>query len=231
MQWQGINHLRCTQMILADEPHLMLYEVKDPQSLPTWPRENSLPNQLRQSVFTLCATYKEICSGQSLVLQGKAVNNNEKKPHTETFIPCAREEMKRNLPWSSSEKFGSVNCLNVKLLAVSFWVECFPIKERDEKGKLSRPGLISHDQQTSQPESSFLFQDWMSWTSASVSQVEKPLLSDVFFRLTSHPALKLSEYSEFLTPLILMFVFQSLTHITAQLRQDTSPDEEDYKQY
>lgn len=215
MQWQGINYLRCTQTILADEPHLMLYEVKDPQSLPTWPRENSLPNQLRQSVITLCATYKEIsCSGRSLVLQGKAVNNNEKKPHTETFIPCAREEMKRNLPWSSSEKFGSVNCLNVKLLAISFRVECFPVKERDEKGKLSRPGL------SSQPESSFLFQDWMSWTSASVSQVEKPLLSGVFFRLTSRPALKLSEYSEFLTPLILMFVFQSLTHITAQLRQN-----------
>lgn len=129
-------------MILADEPHLMLYEVKDPQSLPTWPRENSLPNQLRQSVITLCATYKEIsCSGQSLVLQRKAVNNNEKKTHTETFVPCAREERKRNLPWSSSEKLRSVNCLNVKLLPISFWVECFPIKERDEKGKLSRPEL------------------------------------------------------------------------------------------
>lgn len=35
LQWQRINHVRCTQMILADEPHLMLYEVKDPQSLPT----------------------------------------------------------------------------------------------------------------------------------------------------------------------------------------------------
>lgn len=208
-------------MILADEPHLMLYEVKDPQSLPTWPRENSLLNQLRQSIITLYATYKEIsCSGQSLVLQGKAVNNNEKELRTETFVPCTREEMKRNLPWSSSEKFGSVNCLNVELLSISFWVECFPIKERDEKGKLSRPGLSSHNQQTLQPESSFLFQDWVSWTSASVSQVEKALLPGVFFRLTSCPALKLPEYSEFLTPLILMFVFQSLTHIIAQLRQN-----------
>lgn len=35
LQWQRINHVRGTQMILADEPHLMLYEVKDPQSLPT----------------------------------------------------------------------------------------------------------------------------------------------------------------------------------------------------
>lgn len=110
-----------------------------------------------------------------------------------------------NLTWSSSEKFGSVNCLNVELLSISFWVECFPIKESNEKGKLSRPGLSSHHQQTLQPESSFLFQDWVSWTSASVSQVEKPLLPGVFFRLTSHPALKLPEYSEFLTPFILIF--------------------------
>lgn len=208
-------------MIPADEPHLMLYEVKDPQSLPTWPSESSLPNQLRQPVITLYATYKDIsCSGQSLVLQGKAVNNNEKKLHTEAFIPCARQGMKKYLPWSSSEKFGSVNFLNVELVSISFWVECFPIKKRDKKGKLSRQGLSSHHQQTLQPEGSFLFQDWVSWTSASVSQVEKPLLPGVLFRLTSCPALKLPEYSEFLMSLILMFFSQSLTHVIAQLRQN-----------
>lgn len=205
-------------MILAYELHLMLYEVKDLQSLPTWPRQNSLPNQLRQSIITLYATYKEIpCSGQSLVLQGKAVHSKEKKVHTETFSSCTTEEMKRNLPGSSPEKFRSVYCLNVELLSTSFWVECFPIKETDEKGKLSRPGLSSYYQETSQPESSFLFQDWASWTSASISQVEKPLLSGVYFRLTSRPALKLPEHSELLVPLILIFVFQSLTHIIAQL--------------
>lgn len=143
LQWQGINHVRCTQMILADEPHLMLYEVKDSQSLPTWPRENSLPNQLRQSVITLYTTYREIsCCGQSLMLQGKAINNNEKQQRTEIFVHCAREEMKRNLPWTSSDslleiwatQFRSVNCLNAELLAISFGVQCFPLKERDEEG-------------------------------------------------------------------------------------------------
>lgn len=138
-------------MILADEPHLMLYEVKDPQSLPTWPRENSLPNQLRQSVITLYTTYKEIsCCGQSLMLQGKAINNNEKKQHTEIFVHCAREEMKRNLPWSSSDTslktwamtFGSVNCLNKELLAISFWVQRFPLKERDKQGQLHRDTAV-----------------------------------------------------------------------------------------
>lgn len=83
-------------MILADEPHLMLCEVKDPQNLPTWVRENSLPNQLRQSV--LLSTYKEIfCSGQSLMLQGKAINNNEKKQHAEIFVHCTSEEIKSTL--------------------------------------------------------------------------------------------------------------------------------------
>lgn len=53
-------------MILADEPHLMVYEVKDPQSLPTWSRENSLLALLRQYLITVYTTYKEIsCCGHS----------------------------------------------------------------------------------------------------------------------------------------------------------------------
>lgn len=85
---------------------------------------------------------------------------------------------------------------------------------------VSSPEGHFHVQQTSQPESSILFQDWISWNPASVSQVEKPLLSGIFFRVASQPALKLAEYSEFFKPFIPMLVFQSSTHFIAQLRQN-----------
>jgi len=162
-------------MILADEPHLILYEVKDPQSLPTWPRENSLPNQLRQSVTTLYTTYKEIsCCGQSLMLQRKPVHNIEKKQHTEIFVRWAREEMKRILPWSFSDSslkiwattFRSVNCLNVEVLAISFWAQCFPLKQRDEQGHCT-------ETQTSSPGSS----KGMKWSELALCLFPRGTLS------------------------------------------------------
>lgn len=93
-------------------------------------------------------------------------------------------------------------------------------KAWSDHNSVSSPERHSHVQQTSQPESNFLFQDWISWTSASVSQVEKPLLSGIFFRVASQPALQLAECSEFFKTLIPMLVFQSLTHFIGELGQN-----------
>lgn len=60
---------------------------------------------------------------------GKAINNKEKKQRIEIFVHWPKEEMKRNLPWSSSDSslkiwavtFRSVSCLHVVATSCRVW--------------------------------------------------------------------------------------------------------------
>lgn len=131
------------------------------------------------------------CRGKQLI--------TTKEAHPEFFADWARKEMKRNVPWSSSDDslviwattFTSVICLPMESLAVVFSVQCLPLKERDEQGWLHRATGSSGSHS-----SSLEMQLWCSIELTarkqlllprliqmpSVSQVEKPQLPGIFFR-------------------------------------------------